>query len=720
MRGRRHRAVWVIALLIATCATIAGLWTVTTTVRDLEERQVRTLDDIARAEAVRLALWRMDSWMTPRLAREAARPIAEYSAFYAPSGTVNRLLQSVPKGEVLSPSPLLISTPDWIPIYFETQEDGTLTSPQIPQGNLLDLASGKYLSAERLEQREKALATVAALIGAAPKTLEACAVDAEVASTALGDTWRAPPAASAAASPVKRQSDAKSDEPMQLSRRDRKKDQMDSAAPATKGGFAGGGALRGGGAGGGGALGGAGDEAGANSKAISDLATRAKASNEAQTGAQQAQTIVDEQIQREEVQYDAQSRKKQSGPPPPLGRAAQTKAGVVEDAAGAAADAAEADTAKEQSTVVSSTSSIGPFVPAWLSTAPPQLMFVRRVREHGIARLQGFLVDWPMLSTHLVAQITDLAIDPRLVPTSADSGAFGPARLASIPADLVADSYVTAAPAQIASSAPAVRFAWAAAILALVGAGAAAVAGVSFGDRQARFASSVTHELRTPLTTFQLYAEMLRDDMIPDPARRQECLATLCRESKRLSHLVENVLSLARVERGATSRKDPTRMDSTELVSVIRAIAAERAGDSALTVDDRLDGASVRVDHDALSQIIANLLENAAKYGRAGDGTSAIEISLSHESGSLVIAVTDRGPGVTTRQEAAIWRPFDRAGAEGSNQPGLGLGLAVSRALAEGMGGTLRLARASTEQPVDHRAPGARFELRIRNAVIGG
>ena len=643
MRMPRHRGVWVVVLVAATIATVSGLWIVTAEVRRLEQRQIETLDEVSRAETVRLALWRMDSWMTPRLAREAARSPAEYSSFYAPSGTVNRMLQVVPKGEVLTPSPLLISTPEWIPVYFETRKDGSLSSPQVPEGNLLDLASGKYLNDQVLDNRRESLAHLATMIAAAPQSLEACTTEAEVANSALGESWRAPAAESAEASNETRKKMPSPAERAAISKREPTRLQSKQES--------------------------------------GDLAGRARASAEAQQVAQQTQMDVDLGIQTK-------------GPP-------------ERKAVGAALD--EKLAAAEVRTLTAT--SIGPFVPAWLSTSPPELIFVRRVREGDQSRIQGFMVDWPTLSTLLVAQITDLAIDASLVPTAADAEEFGPTRLASLPADLRAAKFLTLSAPEIVSSAPAVQFAWIAAIFALAGAGAAAVAGVSFGDRQARFASSVTHELRTPLTTFQLYAEMLRDGMIPDPARRQECLATLCRESKRLSHLVENVLSLARLERGTRPRHAEASLSVEELVVVVSAIASERAPDARVTVEESIGSSVVRTDRDSLSQIIANLVENAAKYGRSIDGSSVIDVTIVRDISALVVRVRDHGPGVSPRQEAAIWRPFDRAGAEGSNQPGLGLGLAVSRALAEGMGGSLRLIPATATER------GARFELRIPGAL---
>ena len=73
---------------------------------------------------------------------------------------------------------------------------------------------------------------------------------------------------------------------------------------------------------------------------------------------------------------------------------------------------------------------------------------------------------------------------------------------------------------------------------------------VALSERRAAFVSSVTHELRTPLTTFRMYADMLARGMVPDAERRQQYLETLRTEAERLTHLVENVLSYARLERG--------------------------------------------------------------------------------------------------------------------------------------------------------------------------
>ncbi len=573
----------------------------TNAVRTLEEKHAQTQASFARAEALRLALWRMDGWMTPRLAREAARPVNEYAAFFSPLDPVNKLLQSVAKGEVLTPSPLLLSSPEWIPIHFEVRADGSITSPQVPEGNLLDLAEGQYFEKGVPIERARTLKRLAELLGGSKQSLEACAVQAELSNASIANAWTA-------------------------------------SVQESKG-------------------------------AIDDYATRAKASNEAQ-------------------QFDEQRSTK-------LNSKTMERDGVAE--------VADADLSTEDS--------VGPLVPAWLSTDPPELAFIRRVRERGESRVQGFLVDWSQLSTTLLAQVADLANNASLVPAVIGIEAFAPTRLASFPAELRGDFFVLNGPTASNSSTPALFFAWGAAILALAAAALAAWTSISFGDRQARFASSVTHELRTPLTTFQLYAEMLRDGMVTDETRRKECLDTLCRESVRLSHLVENVLSLSQLERGARPDHMSSMLDAIELTRLVEATAAERAGAATCRVHNELADASIRIDREALTQILANLIENAAKYGRVGDEPASIEIQLTAADDTLVIRVRDHGTGIPPRAANAIWRPFDRAGREGGTQFGLGLGLPVSRALAEGMGGSLQLLGSVVG------TSGACFELRVPSSI---
>ena len=140
---------------------------------------------------------------------------------------------------------------------------------------------------------------------------------------------------------------------------------------------------------------------------------------------------------------------------------------------------------------------------------------------------------------------------------------------------------------------------------------------VRLSERRAAFVSAVTHELRTPLTTFRLYAEMLAEGMVPDSQRRQEYLLSLRREADRLAHLVENVLSYARLERGRRGAAvGPIAL--AELVDRAEqrlAAHAEQAG-MTLVVEGREEaaGAVVLANPSAVEQVLLNLVDNACKY----------------------------------------------------------------------------------------------------------
>ena len=676
---KRRRAWWAGALAVAWLATIAGLWLVTSSLRALEVSQAQSQGEFARVQAIRLALWRMDGWMTPRIARESARSVSEYSSFFAPRDTVNRLLQSVPQGEVLQPSPLLFGSPDWIPMHFEWRADGTLTSPQVPQGNQLDLAEGQYFTQGVPAERAERLRQLKALLEASKQPLDLCVAQAEASNESVANAWSTPRELMSPPSlpDAKSSSSEQSNRPTKVPTKGQIKGIVEDQT--------------------------AGDASAANSTSlgVDDYATRARTSNEAQQpsqkqppsarGAQQQSAAAKaSQGKRESFAGGLNSKDteviKETVPTPQSAQMQENK-GFLEDA-------------------------VGPLVPAWLSTDPPQLAFLRSVSENGERRVQGFLVDWPLLCASLLAQVSDLTMDARLVPVLVGSEHFAPSRLASIPAELQGEFAVILPADSGASNTPALIFAWAAALMALAAAVLAAWMGISFGERQARFASSVTHELRTPLTTFQLYTQMLRDGMVTDEVRRQECLDTLCRESVRLSHLVENVLSLSRLERDPNARTRSSTISGDELEALIEAIARERAVEAVHSVHNQLNGARAHIDTEALSQIVANLIENAAKYGRNLQEQARIEITLRADGDCLIVRVRDHGCGIAARDTAAIWRPYGRVQREGNGQSGLGLGLAVSRALATRMGGTLSL----LESRIGER--GAIFELRVPHAIF--
>jgi signal transduction histidine kinase len=135
---------------VCAAVVLAALGWITATVLGLERAEIRARTDAAHQESLRLALWRMDSWLAPLLAREAARPYFDYQAFYPQQRAYTTLLYPLEPGEILTPSPLLSNQSEYLPLHFQVGPDGTLTSPQAPAGNFREIAQRDYLSPEQI------------------------------------------------------------------------------------------------------------------------------------------------------------------------------------------------------------------------------------------------------------------------------------------------------------------------------------------------------------------------------------------------------------------------------------------------------------------------------------------------------------------------------------------------------------------------------------------
>ena len=109
----------------ATALAVAALGWTTTVVLRLEQAEIDAKGEAVYQESLRLALWRMDSWLAPRVAREAARPWFEYEPFFANDHAYTMMLQGIQPGEVLTPSPLLSYANDNFPLHFQC--DGKLS-----------------------------------------------------------------------------------------------------------------------------------------------------------------------------------------------------------------------------------------------------------------------------------------------------------------------------------------------------------------------------------------------------------------------------------------------------------------------------------------------------------------------------------------------------------------------------------------------------------------
>ena len=190
-------------------------------------------------------------------------------------------------------------------------------------------------------------------------------------------------------------------------------------------------------------------------------------------------------------------------------------------------------------------------------------------------------------------------------------------------------------------------------------------------ERDARFASDVSHELRSPLMTLAASIEVLENQRDELPERGQAALDLMVADVDRFRQLVEDLLEISRFDAGVV-RLELEDVHLAELVMQAVSFSSER--DVPVDVDADLAGVVVAADKRRLVRVIANLLDNAAKYGGGATG-----VSLRRVPGGVQIAVQDRGPGVPLEDREVIFDRFSRgsgAGRRGGSE-GVGLGLSL-------------------------------------------
>ncbi|HSO44058.1 MAG TPA: sensor histidine kinase, partial [Rhodoferax sp.] len=192
------------------------------------------------------------------------------------------------------------------------------------------------------------------------------------------------------------------------------------------------------------------------------------------------------------------------------------------------------------------------------------------------------------------------------------------------------------------------------------------------------FMSSVTHELRTPLTSIRALAELMRDDPAMDEAQRSQFIAIIVSETERLSRLVNQVLDMAKIESGHAEWHN-TEVDLCALVqqAVVTTSELMRERKTQVSVNLPAQPLVLMADPDRLTQVMLNLLSNAAKFVPMPGGR--VDVSLSSDDTGVTVTVRDNGPGVSAEQQALIFEKF-RQGGDAANRPqGTGLGLPISR-----------------------------------------
>jgi len=202
---------------------------------------------------------------------------------------------------------------------------------------------------------------------------------------------------------------------------------------------------------------------------------------------------------------------------------------------------------------------------------------------------------------------------------------------------------------------------------------------------KAEFASTVSHELRAPLTSLMGYSELLLSRG-PKRGQEHEWAEQIHRQSGRLSALLDDVLSASMIEDSAVSVM-PRAMDLPGIVT--RTIAGLPAGGSPVTIETDLPPSlpPIMADREKLQQILTNLLSNAVKYSPDG---GEVRISATLVNGRLRLSIIDRGLGINQDDLPRLFERFHRVHARSHPEiHGTGLGLYISRGLAELQGGIL-------------------------------
>lgn len=197
--------------------------------------------------------------------------------------------------------------------------------------------------------------------------------------------------------------------------------------------------------------------------------------------------------------------------------------------------------------------------------------------------------------------------------------------------------------------------------------------------------SAISHDIRTPLTTIVGLSSTLADERGLAPAISRELAQAIHDDALRMNSMVTNLLDMAKLHAGPVTLNRQWQMLEEVVGSALAQLARSLAG---MRVDVSLPASLPLLAFDAvlLERVFCNLLDNAAKYAAAG---GSVSIAAEVVDGQVQVAVEDRGPGIEPGAEDAIFTSFSR-GASAAAPGGVGLGLAICRAIVEAHGGAIR------------------------------
>jgi two-component system phosphate regulon sensor histidine kinase PhoR len=204
------------------------------------------------------------------------------------------------------------------------------------------------------------------------------------------------------------------------------------------------------------------------------------------------------------------------------------------------------------------------------------------------------------------------------------------------------------------------------------------------------FIANVSHELKTPLSLIRMFGELLATGKYKGEAMGREYAGIINREAERLSHLIDNVLDFARLERGKASYHF-AEGHLEEVVERALDVFRHRLEKEKLRLRTEIESnlPAVRMDEGAMTLVLLNLVDNAVKY--AGDG-GEVSVRLRRVPGAVALSIADRGAGIAPDEQRRIFERFYRAeSARARNVRGSGIGLALVKHIAEAHGGRVEV-----------------------------
>jgi signal transduction histidine kinase len=241
---------------------------------------------------------------------------------------------------------------------------------------------------------------------------------------------------------------------------------------------------------------------------------------------------------------------------------------------------------------------------------------------------------------------------------------------------------------------------------------------IALSEQQQDFVSAISHELKTPLTSIRMHSEMLRAGWV-DESKRAQYYEDIHSESERLSRLIDNVLQLARMRRSRLPLQ-LQQMPLAELLQRVMPPVVTRVEQAGFVLEQDILGGSasgsvppvtLRVDPDALAQVLLNLVDNAVKFAADAEPRRVI-LQIEAVAREVIFRVRDFGPGIPADQRNRIFELFYRSEAELTRETsGTGIGLALVKQLVAGMGGRVAVGNAD---------PGAEFTVTLPAADAAG